>query len=235
MTFPSSDNFSKHAANYREVKRSLIQLELAHKAAIRNGNDAATASLARAHYLHVGIYAEARLRVIVDDPTGFSESQRREVWSKRSQKDRWVKAVSVAANSHYQVSNLNSPPPESDPTTVDRILQVKGYLEADLAGAIIDRNKIAHGQWLHQLKSGSDDRFLASPRTINFNYLEIVRQYNLLTDISELVHILVVSATTFERDCELILDSIWRHANAAPNDEYESFSEKLRSRNRKKQ
>lgn len=206
--FPTSDNFRKHTENLTAVTAAITQIERAHKRAIRERDAPGESAMRKVHTLFLGVYAEARLRKIIDDPTGFDEDQRKAIWLKKSQLDRWKTAVEIAAMRHYggkQGERLADVVPSE---TLPRFQEVLSLLNGDLEPVITDRNKLAHGQWVWQLKSQSDDQFTRIQASYDYNYVELRSRYAILDVTGQLVGILCVSEPTFNRDFDRLMSKI---------------------------
>ena len=91
---------------------------------------------------------------------------------------------------------------------LERVAAVSRLLEDDLAPVITDRNKLAHGQWVHQLKSRSEDAFVVNPTTYDYNFVALRARQGLLDYIARLVNVLAVSGPTFDRDFKGLMDKI---------------------------
>lgn len=76
MRVPADHPYRKHSENARLVLKGLTQAERAHKAAIRSGQQVAIDFASRIHYMTVGLLAEALLRKLVADPSGFNDRER---------------------------------------------------------------------------------------------------------------------------------------------------------------
>lgn len=214
MPYPTTDEFQKHAENHSAVSKSLTQVERLHKAAIRRNSGPEVDTLGRLYYLTIGIWAETSLRKIVSEPTGFNENEVGIIWSERSKIDQWKKAVDLAFRRHYQVLlHLPLDPSTLGPRSADQ-QQVADLLEHDLRPVIEGRNRVAHGQWIHHLKSRSETDFVSGgPHGSAQNYWDSWCQKRLLSGISELVLALAVSRPAFERDFPAIMTGI-REAKA---------------------
>jgi hypothetical protein len=207
--------------------RTLTQVERAHKARIRTGDEPGEMAMRRIHLLLLAVFAEARLRKIIDDPTGFDAHERALIWTKQSQEQRWTAAVDLAARKHYQIGD--SPDLESSlpPTARQRIRVTKSLLKGELSPVITDRNKLAHGQWVWQLRSKSDEEFVSTPRVLDFNYSALMARYTAIENIARLVHTLCVSEPTFDRDFESIFDRISSALNELDGHAYSAFAADL--------
>jgi hypothetical protein len=232
VTYPSSPNFSKHSENLRAVQRALKQVERAHKRAIRDGDRPSEVAMRKVHTLLVGMFAEAQLRKIVDDPTGFNARERELIWLHRSQDQRWTAAVNYAARRHYGVLVHQSLHEVLPITELDRVERVLGFLSGELAPVITDRNRLAHGQWVWQLKSGSDDQFVSEPFSRDYNYVAIKARHDMLKNIARLVHVLCVSEPTFARDFEDLMKRIDASRPRLGGNGFDAFSAELKYRRR---
>lgn len=229
VTYPTSPNFLRHSENLRAVSAALTQVERAHKRAIREHDEPSEHALRKVHTLLLGVYAEARLRKILEDPTGFNDRERDLIWLEKSQDRRWIAAVDFAARRHYSVLS-HQPLDAVLPTrALQRVATVIELLRSDLAPVITDRNKLAHGQWVWQLKSRSEDAFLANQAVYDYNYVALRARYRLLDSIGHLVNVLCVSEPTFDRN----FDSLMRRIDQAKSDldgaGYAALATQLRS------
>lgn len=200
MGYPPPEHpFHKHTANLRVLKQGLTQAERQHKEAIRQGSDIAIEFAARVHTLIVGMVSEARLRKIVSDPDGFNDREREIIGRARSQIDRWQSAVDLAFRRQYSVPvHLAVAVPTVDIMVASRYEVLQQLLERDLRTVIEDRNKAAHGQWAWILNSKESGFTGRAPGVLN--YRAIQRRGEIVATIARIVHALVVSEPTFERD-----------------------------------
>lgn len=232
MSYPADPAFTRHSENLAAVSSALTQVERLHKNAIRYGDQQAELALRRLHLLHVGIFAEARLRKILADPLGFNDRERRLLWAKRSQDGRWELAVELAARRHYRVLMHDDLIAHLPTTAAQRVQSVLALLRDELAPTITDRNKLAHGQWRWQLKSGSEYAFVATSMSLTPNYTEIKSRHLALDAIGRLVHVLCVSEPTFSRDFDDVTAKIDAARPGMTGRGHEDFVEDLRRRRR---
>jgi hypothetical protein len=236
VAYPSSIEFIKNSENLQEIKASLTQLERLHKDQIRATGDwkspgrtsPSVATLRRLHLLTVGILAEATLRKLVVDPTGFNDAERSIIWGKSSQSDRWLSAIELSYRRHFGVPihvKLGDALPMQ---TASQLLETNSLVADGLQPVIEDRNKIAHGQWRWQLKSRKENDFLVDSRDLSrFDYCEIKAMKQLVASIGELIHLLVVSEPTFQRDYSAIQSQLAQHRAALSDSPYEKFCASL--------
>jgi hypothetical protein len=230
---PPDHDFRKHTDNLHAVKAGVTQAERAHKDAIRRGDLAATDFAARMHQLMIGLLAEAELRQIVSDPSGFNDKERRLIHSERSKEAQWKRAVELAVRRHYsvpihlEISDIN--------TAIDVSVQysnVIDLLEHDLSQVIGDRNKLAHAQWKWHLNN-KETSFLGDTAPLPLNYLASRRAGQVIVLIGRLIHALAVSEPTFQRDYSRIYSEISAIRLRGAGSDYGDFVQQLRSRRSK--
>lgn len=238
MTDPEKSDFRKHSENVAAIRSSLTQIERAHKRSIRDGDLPQERALRRVHHMMLSVYAEAFIRKIITDPAGFNELERAYIYGKSSHADRWLGAIEAATKRHYSIlmhqglqetlsdhDLLNGKPAGE---TWGRISQCQDLIRNELSPIITARNRLAHGQWVHQLKSRTETKWTDEPAVLEYNYIELVERYHLINHIGDLVHKLCVSEPTFERDFRSIMGSIAESkARAANPSEYTKLCAQL--------
>ncbi len=232
MWLPPQHDFRKHTDNLRAVKAGVTQAERTHKDAIRRGDEAATEFAARIHQLTVGLLAEAQLRQIISDPSGFNDKERGMIRTEKGKEQQWKRAVELAIRRHYsvpihlEISDANTATGVS--TQYNSVIHL---LENDLSAVIGDRNKLAHAQWKWHLNS-KETSFLSSPTPSPLNYLASRRMGEVITLIGRLVYTLAVSEPTFQRDYSRIYSEISILKAGIAGSDYSDFVRNLRSRRR---
>jgi hypothetical protein len=232
MNYPSSSMFRKHTENLNAVLAVLTRVERAHKRAIRENDQPNEHAMRTVHTLLLGVYAEARLRKILEDPTGFNDRERNLIWLERSQDQRWVAAVDFAARRHYGVMSHQSLVDVLPTKALNRLEAVTGLLKNDLAPIITDRNKLAHGQWVWQLKSSSEKTFLGDQTSHIYNYIALRSRFRLLDFIGRLVNVLCVSEPTFDRDFDSLMQNVDQAKADLDGARYGAFAAQLRKSRR---
>lgn len=202
--FPENEEFSKHAENLAELKRSRTQIERLHKAAIRRNSLEEVATLSQIQYMFIGIEAESTLRKIVTDPTGLTAAQQNVVWNAPSKTDQWLKLLDVAFAHHYnETADPSWTVDNLDALTRNRYGALRKLVTDELRPITERRNKLAHGQWAWHLKSHQDNKFTKEERQASApDYFTLHELTKALESIANLVLALTVSRPTFERDFE---------------------------------
>lgn len=227
--FLNSISFTKSADNLREIEKSITQIERAHKSALRANDESQIDTLSLMHFLIIGIWAEARLRKVTFDPTGFDDADRTIIWGIGSQENRWKKCVELAFRRHHSIpadlDMKSAAIPQDDYT---RYKHITCLLTEKLAPVITSRNRIAHGQWVHQLKSRSEDQWISSSALEVPNYCGLKARNEVLNQIGEIIGILVVSKPTFDRDYAHILKKLNSAEEGLDGKDQDEFVNSLR-------
>ncbi|WP_370962719.1 hypothetical protein [Amycolatopsis sp. cg9] len=231
--YPRSAEYTKHSENLSAVRKGLTQIERAHKEAIRGGSEDQVLVLQRLHLLTNGILAEAALRKLIVDPTGFNDRERQLIWRSRSQIDRWLEAVELAARRHYRV--LTHEPIDNGTigaTDFSRYVEIRGLLTDELAPVIEDRNKLAHGQWVWQLKSREENKFKEPQAPPPPNFRTLYSQSRLLLTIADVVRLFATSEPAFDRDYDTLIKKFSTAKATLDGSDYAAFVLMLRSSNK---
>lgn len=227
--FPVSESFTKSADNLRAIEKLITQIERMHKGALRSNDESQIDAMRLMHFLNIGIWAEARLRKVTFDPTGFNDAERAIIWGIRSQEDRWKKCVELAFRRHHLIPiHMQMGPASMPQADFDRFQHVIELLAEKLAPVITSRNRIAHGQWVHQLKSRSEDKWMLSNALEVPNYCGLKARNEVLNQIGELIGILAVSKPTFDRDYQKILKKLNSSAWSLDGQNQSNFVRSLR-------
>ncbi|ACV78344.1 hypothetical protein [Nakamurella multipartita] len=231
MAYASSQEFTKHSENLSQVQKTMTQLERQHKQAIRKNDEPAVMALRIVHRLLLGVEAEARLRKIISDPTGFNEREQSAAWDKREQAQRWTFVVELAFRRHYTVPLHDGIDSSTIGTSFNHYQHIVSTIETSIRPVIEERNKLAHGQWRWQLKSRQEKIFKADAvlmSDMNYSALTARRQY--LEAITQLVYILVVSEPTFQRDFNTLTQKMANLTSEMDGNRYQEFAKSIRTR-----
>lgn len=227
---PKNHPYRRHAENFRTIAGGLTQAERQHKDAIRRGDSAATEFTARIHQLMVGLMAEAAIAKIVADPAGFNEKER-ELLLREKQLDRWLRSVELAFRRHYSVPlHLEIDSNTTTRAVAEQYTRIVGLLEGALRVIIADRNKLAHAQW--KWKLNFKETTIEGPAPPPLNYRAIERRSRVIVAIAALIHDLVTSEPTFQRDYDAHFDEIIALQDRLEGEDYDDLVTQLRGRRR---
>ncbi|HEY3684632.1 MAG TPA: hypothetical protein VGL93_16480 [Streptosporangiaceae bacterium] len=228
--YRTSPEFRKNSDNLRAVRKELVQIERAHKRAIRESDGPAIGAFARLHGLLIGIFAENMLRKIASDPNGFNDRERELLRRAGSQNQKWLDAVELATRRHYGVlfhiplseRSLGQP-------TYARYGEICRLLTVDLQSLISDRNKTAHGQWVWHFRDRNERAFKQDSAPDPENYWKLYQKSKMIATIGSIVYLLAVSEPTFDREYTMLIDDLEGARCAIQDTSYESFAAQLKA------
>ncbi len=190
-----------HVANLCALKRALDTTALATRAALAEENDVSIASFTRLYAFLVGAWAEARLQKLLNENEAFDATQKRDITAQRTQTDRWMKAIEVCFRKHFGITTAELKPPALPHSAFSRHQTLIGIVEQHLRPVIEVRNKLAHGQWIYPLNTDCTAVENTKYRLINQeNLLSLQFKRSLVCSLTEILHDLAVSLSTFDRD-----------------------------------
>lgn len=224
---PADHPFRRHSQNLGALISGLRQAERIHKQMIRRRDAPGVEFSRRMHSLMVGMIAEARLRKIIHDPQGFNERELKLISASKSQIDRWKSAVDFAFRRQYAVPmHLEIRDSSADPTVISRHGIIIDMLDGDLKPIIEGRNKTAHGQWVWELNNNETQfKGLAGE---SMNYLAISRRGDIINNLAEIVHVLIVSEPAFQRDFDRLYGEVSATRREIDGNDYPEFEAKIR-------
>ena len=195
--------YGYHVKNLRELEKAINNISrLARSAIASNDPSKNLQSLVRLYALLIGCWAETRLKKLMHERSAFSQKERKDILSVKSQIDRWKKLVEIAFRKHHSIAaNIKISRMSIGVAAFAYYEILLEVLDKDLAIVIQIRNKLAHGQWVYPLKNGdvgiNSDLY---QKINNENLLSLQFKFALSKHLAELIHDLAVSPATFQRD-----------------------------------
>lgn len=213
-----------HVANIRAVEIALDNTARSARKAISEESNSATESFVRLYALLLGVWAENRLKKLLFENRGFSPAERSRIAAREAQHDQWTTVVELAFRKHYQVPNAELSDTTLPFSSYARYVGLMELLEKDLRPIIEVRNKLAHGQWIYPLNNdGTDVEQNKYQLLNNENLLSLQYKKSLVSSLSDIVHDLVVSLPTFERDFDQNYRKISNTHNNLRTRSYEAY------------
>jgi hypothetical protein len=231
MPIADSKLYRYHVVNLQAVQTGLTHIARACREAISRRDEARTKALTRVYALLLAAWAECRLRKLLLEPNGFTKGDQTTIREKASQVERWHAGVEKAFRRHYSVPNAHLKPPAVPHAAFARLHEITDMLNTDLGPVIELRNRLAHGQWQYAFTSDENEIAEEQMKALrNENLLSLETKRNLLEVLAEILHDLVVSLPTFERDFDDHFRSIAQNRVNLKTRTYEKYAEQLRSR-----
>ena len=234
MTSPK-DLYRFHVKNLRSVSAGLDHVFRSARDAIARSDSTVIDTHIRLLSFLLGVWSEVRLLKILHEPNGFSQAQR-ECISKDSALQRWLLAVELAFRKRYKIPKAALRPPRLPSTAHFRFRTLTETLENELSGIITIRNKLAHGQWVYPLTKEMDRVATDQMRALNQeNILSLTSKRRLVEILCEIVHDLIVSKPTFDRDWDKHFRRFEQTRTNLRRKEYQKWQGHIRARYRRGQ
>lgn len=197
-----SQIYRYHVENLREIQIALENIKrLARKAIERQDSENSLISLLRMYTFLIGAWSECRLQKLLHEEFGFTSAERQQVESMRSKLEQWQKTVDLAFRKHYGIRTATLDVQSLGSQNNARYIALRDSLASDLRIVIEVRNKLAHGQWINPLNSAGTALNSDKKRLLDEENLMSLRlKFNLIRNLANIIHDLVVSYATFERD-----------------------------------
>lgn len=225
---PDHKLYRFHVCNLRSIEVAMGNTALSARKAIAEENSHAIASFIRLFSFLIGAWAETRLSKLLFERNGMAAEDRNTVISQPTQLERWHKSVEIAFRSKYGVPTAVLSETTLRHAANARYTSLVDVLGTDLRSIIEIRNKLAHGQWVYPLNSEGNDVEEDKYNDLRQeNLLALQFKQNLISSLAFIIHDLIVSLPTFERDFDLHYRQIIATKINLQRRSYEQYSEML--------
>lgn len=213
-----------HVANLRAIDVAISRVTRPFRHAISTVDDKTIFVFVRLYTLLTGIWAETRLMKLLFEKVGFSKGEREEILSEHTQIDMWFGCVEKAFRLHYNVPRAPLSEENLNHSQLAKYLAISNMIDEDLRSIIELRNKLAHGQWHYPLNNEGNDVSQDNMDTLRReNLLSLQFKKALLGHLCNLIHDLIVSKPTFERDFDVHYRMIVETRRNLRNRSYEDY------------
>lgn len=225
----SNNIYRYHVENLRGLDKAISEIEFVTKQSIRNGNSRdSLESFKRIYAFLIAAWAETRLNKLLCETHTFSNSAISIIKNQNSQLDTWLKAVELSFKHHHNLTSEELTQNNIGQIHFDRFKELKNVLKNELKAVIEVRNKLAHGQWLYPLNSRSTNLSADIYQALNDeNHLSLMFKFQIIKNLSDIVHDLIMSLPTFERDFNNIFNKLTTAQTNLVNRSYEDYVQKL--------
>ncbi len=171
------------------------------------------------------------MRKLIYEPKGFDDLERDTIRAENTQLKQWQKAVDVAFRRQYKIPKAPITANVLPHSAHSRYVALSDMLASDLSSIIELRNKLAHGQWVYPLNSDGNDVAQEQMDALRVeNLLSLQFKKRLLESLSAIIHDLVVSKPTFERDFDDRFRIIVETRRNLQNRDYAIWAERMRQK-----
>ena len=140
----------------------------------------------------------------------------------------WLFTIELAFRKRYNIPRAQLSESSLNHSIHSRYTSIVEMVDLDLRSIVEVRNKLAHGQWRYPLNSDNNDvsqEHMDSLRKENILSLQYKKQ--LINHLSNIIHDLVVSKPTFERDFDRHYMFIVNTRMNLKSRDYNDYKEKL--------
>ena len=226
----SKELYKFHVANLQSVSDGLDHAFRSARNTIAHGNQIAVSTHVCLLSFLLGVWSEVRLLKLLYEPNGFSPAERKRILATTAL-ERWKLAVEVAFRRHYNIPKAALRPPKLPSTAHHRLATLQETIQDDLSAIITMRNKLAHGQWKYPLNDRMDNVAQDQMNVLRGeNVFSLRQKFNLLNILCQIVHDLVVSRPTFERDWDEHLRRFEQTRTNIERRNYDKWKEQIRAR-----
>jgi len=226
--YNQSKLYKYHVANLISLDIAIKSTAISTRKAISEENNPAIKSFTRLYAFLLGAWNETRLQKLVNENGAFSDDNKQRIFSQNSQLEQWQKTVEISFREYYKVPRAELNQATLSHTAFHRFTTINTILEQDLRSVIEVRNKLAHGQWVYPLNSDCTDVEQEKYTLINNeNLMSLQFKRALVTTVADVIHDLVVSLPTFERDFDIHYKSIISTRTNLANRSYGEYQKTL--------
>ncbi len=201
---PDQKLYHYHVCNLRSIEVAIKNTALSARKAIAEQNTHAIASFVRLFSFLIGAWAETRLAKLLFEKNGITVDDRNTILSQPTQLECWHKSVEIAFRRKYGIPVAPLSETTLSHATYARYTSLVDILNSHLRAIIEIRNKLAHGQWVYPLNNEGNDVETEKYNNLRQeNLLALQFKQKLISYLVYIIHDLIVSLPTFERDFDL--------------------------------
>lgn len=220
--------YKYHTANLHSLEIALDNISIVARKAISEERDNEINSFCRLYSFLLGAWFETRLKKLLFEPNGFSESDRDKIKYIDNQYDKWIEVIELAFRKKYNVPSAKLSGTTLPFSTFARYKELNDIFSADIKSIIEIRNKLAHGQWIYPFNSTEDDIENGKYQLIsNENLLSLQFKKKIIFYLCQIIHDLVVSKPTFERDFDKHYSNVVNTRNNLIHRNYTDYKNQL--------
>lgn len=201
MKYIASKLYKYHSNNLRFLNTALEKNAASARIAIATEDQDSIKTFVRVHHFLLGAWTEVRLCKLLNEHQSFDSVEMEKIKKCQTQLEQWNKVVELAFRRRYKVKKASLSDNSLDPTTYHRYQVINGVINHELKDIIELRNRIAHGQWEFLLNSEATNVERDKMEKIQRENLQsLIFKQRMINYLANLIHDLVVSPDTFERD-----------------------------------
>lgn len=225
-----------HCENLRQIENGIDLVSRKLKDSISQEHENEVKSYTRLLTYLLSCWTEVRLYKIVEETYNgsFTDAQKSRIFKENNTlENKWEDTISIAMCQAFNIPETTKKSTikrhlNNDPTNKKRYTNIMDCLNNELSTSIGLRNKIAHGQWVYALNrpnTAINEKITADIN--NINIVKIQLQHKMYKSLADIIHDLVVSPTTFERDFNKNYKALVSNRDNFHKRDYESYKTKM--------
>ncbi len=218
-------------ANLRALDHAIDHARASLRDSIRRDDKPKVSSYERLCAFLLAAWAEVRLEKLLLEEPAFVQSDLEVIPKSDPILDRWTRVVEMSFRKHYQIPKAELSEKSLSHSAYSRLTTLISLLENEIRPVVQLRNKLAHGQWIYPLNAEGTDVAQAEMNALaQENILSLGFKKTILLETAALVHDLVVSRDTFNRDFDKHFANIVGAKENLKNRDYGQYAANLRDK-----
>ncbi|WP_299159053.1 hypothetical protein [uncultured Tenacibaculum sp.] len=220
--------YSKHCENLREIEGAIKLVESDLRRYISIEQESKVYKYTKILSYLVTCWSEVRILKLTYENNAFTSSEIGIIINSGTLADKWKNALKIAVCKAYNINPITDFVSQLPFTPKNRYLEIYHLIESDLLPSIELRNRIAHGQWKYAFTNdlkNANTHLTGQLRQENIVNLQLKRK--LLTGLSFLIHDLIISEATFDRDFDKNYRLIEQNKRNLHKRDYASYKTKM--------
>ena len=222
--------YKYHVANLKELELALNHIErLAKKEIATKDAQKSLTSLLRLYTFMLGAWAEVGLKKILYESQGLNDGERTFILNKSTQIEQGQEVVELSFRKNFKIpkAKLEENLKRKDVAAYQKYIEINKLINEDLRIIIEIRNKLAHGQWKYPFSEGCKIDGNKYQLINKENLLSLNFKYKILRTLAEMIHYIIVSPKTLDRDFNRYFCKISGLKNQLDNRKYETYKNSL--------
>ena len=210
-----NSHYHEHCENLRLIEGAISSVQRTLRNYISKNDDINSEIYTKILAFLINCWADVRIIKLVFEENAFTDSEITHIIGQTSLNDKWKQSLEIACSRNFYVNN----------TKYSMLLDV---IDNQLLPSAQIRNKLAHGQWKFAFNSDLQNINQDLTNKIRAdNILKIQLRYKIFKNLSQLIHDLVISTPTFDRDFEDNFRKIEEKKHQMNNRKYDVYVNNL--------
>lgn len=209
--------YHEHCENLRLIEGAISSVQRTLREYISKSDDKNSEIYTKILAYLINCWADVRIIKLVYEKNAFNDSEMTQIIGQRSLNDKWKTSLEIAYRKSFPIPNDT----QINDTRYSMLLDI---IDNQLLPSAQIRNRLAHGQWkfafTNSLQNINQD---LTNKIRDDNILQIQLRHKIFKNLSQLIHDLVVSTPTFDRDFSDNFNKIEEKKHQMTNKKYEIY------------